>query len=66
MQTTTEIRRRPDGSLDLEHYAEVGRDLRATTLREICSAGLLGLLLKQLKRSGRVGAIVPTSLGPSA
>lgn len=66
MQTTIEIRRRPDGSLDLEHYAELGRDLRARTLREMLRAALSGPPSKQLKPPEGLGAIVPTSGGPRA
>jgi len=37
MTDTTEIRRRPDGSIDIEHYAAIGQDLRSASLHDALS-----------------------------
>ena len=62
--TNPEIRRRPDGSIDMNHYVSVGRAEHAKAVRNACSqlasfADLDRLLSKMIR------SIVTAQLSPS-
>ena len=48
MPQSDEIRRRPNGSIDTDHYAQIGHQRRSEALYD--GAGALGKLLSELPR----------------
>ena len=52
MHPTTEIQRRPDGSIDTAHYARIGRALHGAAMR-VSAASLARSIGGQMKLSGR-------------
>ena len=52
MFDTTEIRRLANGSIDVEHYSKLGKNLHGTAIYDACVAVIIRLLKSPTKDNG--------------